>query len=169
MNNRAGTILIDASAPVVCLKLVGWANATLSLDFKSAVYPLRAQGRAQFRLDATECINMDSTFLGVLTAFARKLAPAEGQAAALELINLNKRVRALLENLEALSLFKLAECPGGLQGDFQPVQPVEITKAGLGQAVLEAHESLMDLSSANIPKFKEVVETVRHELEEGKS
>jgi hypothetical protein len=46
---------------------------------------------------------------------------------------------------------------------------VEITKAGLGQAVLEAHESLMDLSSANIPKFKEVVETVRHELEEGKS
>ncbi len=65
------------------------------------------KGYAHFIIDLSECVLMDSTFLGVLAQFGLKLNPASMPAKrGIELLNPNTRVTELLENLGALQLFQ---------------------------------------------------------------
>ena len=48
------------------MKIVGRANFSSSIDFKSLVNQLQQKGYNYFVLELSECLLMDSTFLGVL-------------------------------------------------------------------------------------------------------
>ena len=49
-----------------CVKIAGRANFTFSPDFKTLLGELMQKGYAHFIIDLSECVLMDSTFLGVL-------------------------------------------------------------------------------------------------------
>src|SRR5262245_58980463 len=83
-----------------CIKVVGRANFNSSVDFKTLLNELWSRGYRYFVLDLSECILMDSTFLGVLAGFGLKMNPPQKEAErAIELSNPNARVTELLENL----------------------------------------------------------------------
>jgi len=64
------------------------------------------KGYTHFIIDLSECVLMDSTFLGVLAQFGLKMNPANASGrTGIELLNPNTRVAELLENLGALQLF----------------------------------------------------------------
>ncbi len=156
-----------------CVKIVGWANFTSSVDFKTLISELRQRGYKYFVLDLSECALMDSTFLGVLAGFGLKLWPAQQPPPppqqqpnhAVELLNPNARITELLENLGILHLFKLRN--GSLQTPAQPEAApahADPSREELTRACLEAHQTLMQVNPDNVPRFKEVAQFLAEDL-----
>jgi anti-anti-sigma factor len=165
MAQTPASLMVAVSEAGVCLKLAGRANMANSLDFKAVVYPLREQGHTRFVLDLTECVAMDSTFLGVLAAFVQRLAEPAERRGRVELLNANPRITDFLDNLGVLRLFNLVQSQGGVAGQFQAVAPGGADKAELARTSLEAHRTLMDLNAGNIPKFKDVTRFLEEDLQ----
>jgi len=164
MTPTPASLMVAVSAAGVCLKLAGRASMANSLDFKAVVYPLREQGHTRFVLDLTECVAMDSTFLGVLAAFVQRLAKPAERPGRLELVNANPRITDFLDNLGVLGLFNLVRSPGGVAGQFRAVPTGQADKAELARTSLEAHRALMELDAGNIPKFKDVTRFLEEDL-----
>jgi len=156
-----------------CIRITGRANFSSSIDFKTLVHELRLRGFCCFVLDLSECILMDSTFLGVLAGFGLKMSGAgkdQGNSA-IELLNPNERITELLENLGVLHLFKLSEGPLPVpeHTDTLTAGPAQPNKEEMTRACLEAHETLMAINPDNAAKFKEVAAFLAEDLKKLKS
>ena len=150
-----------------CVRICGRANFSSSIDFKTLVNELRARGYTYFVLDLTDCLLMDSTFLGVLAGFGLKMQSTEQQdrASAIELRNPSERIIELLENLGILHLFRLAQGTCQIQAteELRPSGP-KPSKEEVTRACLEAHETLMAINPGNTAKFKEVTAFLSEDL-----
>src|SRR5687767_6405837 len=107
MSVPAANLSVWVGEKVVVIKIAGRASFTSSVDFKTLVYGLRAKGHNRFILDLSECLLMDSTFLGVLAGMGLKFNDQpNGEVASIELLQPNERISDLLENLGVVQLFK---------------------------------------------------------------
>ena len=113
MNTPSAKLLVLVGEKFSCIKIVGRANFNSSVDFKTLVSALQQKGYSYFVLDLSECLLMDSTFLGVLTGFGLKLGQGKNACCdnGIELLNANPRIADLLENLGVIHLFKLSSGP----------------------------------------------------------
>jgi len=100
MATSSATLLVLVGNDFTCVKIAGRANFSSSPDFKTLLEELAQKGYHHFLIDLSECVLMDSTFLGILAGFGMKLNP--GGEKGIELYNANTRVSELLENLGAL-------------------------------------------------------------------
>ncbi len=146
-----------------CVKIVGRANFASSIDFKNLLNELRQKGYNYFVLDLSECVLMDSTFLGVLAGFGLKMLQG---APAIELLNPNPRIAELLESLGVLHLFKITDgsLPLPESTESQPQCPSTPTKEELTRACLEAHRTLMEIHPGNVPRFKDLAQFMADDL-----
>ena len=168
MTTPSAKLLVLVGKEFVCVKIVGRANFNSSIDFKTLVNQLHQKGYRYFVLDLSECMLMDSTFLGVLAGFGLKMgaaAPGNG-CGAIELSNPNARIAELLENLGVLHLFKLKEGPLAVPEDAQTHThtPCNPTREEVTRACLEAHSTLMDINPENVGRFKEVSQFLLEDL-----
>lgn len=173
MSNASARMCVLVGERFACVKISGRANFSSSLDFKTLISQLRQKGYNYFVLDLSECLLMDSTFLGVLAGFGLKVNQSQpGQpSGAIELLNPNARITELLENLGVLHLFKLAQ--GNLEAPTQPQElehaPCQATKEEITRACLEAHQTLMQLNPQNAARFKDVAAFLSEDLKKLKS
>jgi len=155
-----------------CIKIAGRANFNSSFDFKKLTTELHSRGFNYFILDLSECVLMDSTFLGVLTGFGLQMNPQPtGANSGIELLNPNARITELLENLGVLHLFKVntgaAPVPAGTAAvDHTPSCP---THQEVTQTCLEAHRTLMAINPDNVPRFKDVTQFLAEDLKKIKA
>jgi len=165
MSAMPAKMSIWAGEDFACIKIVGRANLHSSIDFKTLVNELRQRGCTCFMVELSECPLMDSTFLGMLAGFGLRFAEPE-RARPIELLNPNPRITGLLESLGVLHLFRLSHGPVALPTDASKRDhvPVEASRADLGEACIEAHETLMRINPANIPKFKDVAQFLAEDL-----
>ena len=173
MSAPVGKLTVLAGGKFACVKIAGRANFTLSIDFQSLVSELHKNGYSYVVIDLTECLLMDSTFLGMLTGFGLKMGQTnEGSAArVVELLNPNSRITELLENLGVVHLFKLRQgeiCPPESAQESSP-QSANPSQADLTRACLEAHQTLMGLNAENAAKFKDVARFLADELQKHKN
>ena len=167
MSGQSARMCVLVGEKFACVRIAGRANFTSSIDFKTLVNELRQKGYRYFILDLSECVLMDSTFLGVLAGFGLKMngaSPGQGDGR-IELSNPNSRVTELLENLGVLHLFKLTEGP--LTVDFPDTfthTTANPDREELTRACKEAHDTLMQINPDNVPKFKEVSQFMAEEL-----
>jgi anti-anti-sigma regulatory factor len=151
-----------------CIKIIGRANFTSSIDFKTLLNELRQKGYEHFVLDLSQCILMDSTFLGVLAGFGLKLCAVQKEPGGpgLELLNPNARITELLENLGVLHLFNLRTgpllAPAGTQAAVPA--PADASREEITRASLEAHQTLMQINPGNISRFKDVAQFLAEDL-----
>jgi anti-anti-sigma regulatory factor len=168
MNAPSAKMLVLAGEKFSCIRIIGRANFTSSVDFKRLVDELYQKGWSYFVLDLSECTLMDSTFLGVLTGFGLRMNPSQNQGAdgAIELLNANSRITELLENLGVLHLFKLStgtfKTPCGIETE-RP-ESANPTRAQVTEACLEAHRILMEVNPNNVTKFKDVTQFLAEDL-----
>src|SRR6267142_4561548 len=113
MNTPSAKLLVLVGEKFACVKIAGRANFNSSIDFKTLINELQGKGFYYFVIDRSECLLMDSTFLGVLAGFGLKMnQPSEAiSGRGIELFNPNPRVNELLENLGVLHLFKVTQGP----------------------------------------------------------
>ncbi len=168
-------LLVYVHEQLACIKIVGRANFTSSLDFKTLVNELVDKKFTCFLLDLSECVLMDSTFLGVLAGFGLKMTgAANGQrnGHSIVLMNPNPRIAELLENLGVVHLFKVmdgtAELPKGCTLEAAP-DTAAPTREEVKVNCKEAHEILMSINPANIPKFKDVTLFLAEDLKKSRT
>ena len=167
-------MLIVTSGRLACVKIIGRANFISSMDFKTLFHELLGQGYSCLVLDLAECVLMDSTFLGVMAGFGLQLKEAreKGEGAAIELLNPNTRIVDLLENLGVLHLFKVvseaADLPGAATAEVAEPGAVP-THEEVTLNCLQAHQTLMEISAANIARFKDVTAFLAEDLKKSKT
>ena len=150
-----------------CIKIAGRANFACSPDFKTLLTALAGKGYGHFIIDLSECMLMDSTFLGVLAGFGIKLnpngAPFQG---GIELHNPTPRVAELLENLGTSHLFKVTKGPLQLPDDTKTSTPDSINPSHeqITRTCLEAHQTLMSMNPENVARFKDVAQFLAEDL-----
>jgi anti-sigma B factor antagonist len=149
-----------------CVKITGRANFTFSPDFKTLLAELIQKGYGHFIIDLSECVLMDSTFLGVLAGYGIKLSQAPSANGRVELSNPNPRITELLENLGVLQLFKILDGSLQLSGDVSVQTPASInpSHAEITRTSLEAHQALMAANPDNVPRFKDVAQFLAEDL-----
>lgn len=167
MSVPAANLSVWVGEKVVVIKIAGRASFTSSVDFKTLVYGLRAKGHNRFILDLSECLLMDSTFLGVLAGMGLKFNDSSnGEVASIELLQPNERISDLLENLGVAQLFKVIKASSACRDNLTPVGPTprQADSTEVTRTCLEAHQTLMDINPANIPKFKDVAQFLAEDL-----
>jgi len=166
MGASSPTLQVAATDQVALVKISGRASFNCSVEFKTLVYELRARGYRKFILDLTDCLIMDSTFLGVLAGFGLKLVESADEKPTVTLLNLNQRILDLLENLGVAHLFHIMQGTEPLSQKCRDVLQTDGSRSKLETArvCLEAHETLMSINPANIPKFKDVTRFMAEDL-----
>ena len=167
MSTSSAKLSVLVGKNFACVKIAGRANFTFSPDFKTLLQELMQKGYRHFIVDLSECVLMDSTFLGVLSGFGLKLNPSGAtDTSGIELLNPNERVRELLENLGALHLFKIATGALALPDDVKSCtpEPVNPTHEQVTRTCLEAHKVLMAVNPENVARFKDVAQFLAEDL-----
>ena len=173
MNATSARILVFVGEKFACIKVIGRANLNSSVSFKTLINELRQTGYSYFVLDLSECLLMDSTFLGVLAGFGLKMSLGQEDpgSRAIELLNPNPRIMELLENLGVLHLFRITQgataAPESTEARDYPCSSAgreEVTRA-----CIEAHKTLIEINPANAAKFKEVTQFLEEDLKKLKS
>jgi anti-anti-sigma regulatory factor len=150
-----------------CVKIAGRANFTSSPDFKTLLDQLSRKGFGRFIIDLSECVLMDSTFLGVLSGFGLKANPSGAPARCdVELLNPNERVAELLENLGVIHLFKITGSALQLPEDVKACTPESVnpTHEEITRTCLQAHQTLMAMNPENVARFKDVAQFLAEDL-----
>jgi anti-sigma B factor antagonist len=173
MSTPSAKMMVMVGDQLACIRIIGCANFTSSVDFKALVDELRQKGCGCFVLDLSECVLMDSTFLGLLAGLGLKLTTVNGGPArhGVELFNPSPRITELLETLGVLNLFNITQ---GTVNPTTPVQTVEHTptnpsKTEVTRTCLEAHQTLMALSPENAARFKDVTQFLAEGLKKSKA
>jgi anti-anti-sigma regulatory factor len=168
MNTSSAKMLVMVGTRCACVRIIGRANFTSSIDLKTLVNELRQRGYDYFVLDLSECVLMDSTFLGVLAGFGLKMNGTKNgkNERGIELFNPSARIIDLLENLGVLHLFRVKQGPVILPGQTEPVAlaPCSPTKDEVKLACLEAHQILMQINPENVSRFKDVAQFLAEDL-----
>jgi anti-sigma B factor antagonist len=159
--------MVLAGQHFACVRITGRANCTLAIDYQALVNQLDQKGYTYVVMDLSECLLMDSTFLGILTGFGLKMNRPNGTPhRAVELLNPNARVAELLDNMGVLHLFKVQhgehaspETVEPLHPDAQPASEDDVTRV-----CLQAHQALMALSPENAARFKDVAHFLAEKL-----
>jgi len=150
-----------------CIKIAGRANFSCSPDFKTLLSELALKGYIHFIVDLSECVLMDSTFLGVLAGFGMKQNPKGAPAErGIELHNTTPRVSELLENLGAVHLFNQTSGPLKFPEDVKSSTPESINPSHeqITRTCLEAHQTLMAMNPDNVARFKDVTQFLTEDL-----
>ena len=173
MSAPSARLLVWTGEQCACIRIIGRANFTSSVDFRTLINELRQQGCSYFVLNLVECVLMDSTFLGVLAGFGLKLSAGNGDHGrhGIELLNPNPRITELLDTLGVLHLFKVTHGPLPLpdQTEPRPHTPGSPTKEEVTRTCIEAHQILSDISPANAARFKDVTQFLAEGLKKSKS
>jgi anti-sigma B factor antagonist len=173
MTTPSAKLLVLVGEKFACVKISGRANFTSSIDFKTLLSELQAKGYTYFVLDLTDCVLMDSTFLGVLAGFGLKAGTtADGTGeSSIELYRPNARITDLLENLGVLHLFKLSSDELNLPGEAATHTPTPCnpSREEVTRACLEAHKTLMEINPGNVARFKDVTQFLAEDLKKLKA
>jgi anti-sigma B factor antagonist len=170
MKPTAANLSVWVSEGDAWIRIGGRASFSNSVDFKTLINSLAQNGCSHFHLDLSECLLMDSTFLGVLAGLGLKYPHNGDNNPAFELVNPNHRIADLLENLGVVHLFRIvhgqspAHATQGVGHTSAQDDGTEVTRT-----CLEAHETLMKVNPGNVPRFKDVAEYLAEDLRKKES
>lgn len=168
MSNGTASLSVWVGDKIVCIKIAGRASFQCSVDFKTLINTLRAQGHKRFVLEVSECQLMDSTFLGVLAGLGLKFSEERNgsERATLGLLNPSDRIFDLIENLGIDHLFQIHKGAVPAAGELSPVEkPANAPdRKETTRTCLEAHRLLMEINPDNVAKFKDVTKFIEEDL-----
>ncbi len=166
-------ILAGCLNDVLWVRVYGKGSFDISPQLNRFATDRIAAGTRHLVIDLERCPTMDSTFMGTLTGIAVRLMDLPGGR--LQVVNPNERNQDLLCNLGLDHIFEVdgegrtwqeerAMISAVLNDDVcgQSEHPDRREKC---QTMLEAHENLSRACRDNVPKFRDVIECLRQEME----
>lgn len=158
--------LVNAYSEPVVIKIKGRASYLNSAPLSAFFRRLITQGKRQFVLDFQQCAAMDSTFLGIIAGVGLELSRLEPKGT-LVLSRLGQRNLELVRNLGLHRI--LAVDSGGVDlSSDEPAQQLAAeseTDINNARMILQAHENLVAVDSANQAKFQDVINFLKGQTE----
>ena len=158
-------VCVDSNPVVV--RVNGKANYLNCSPVNDFFEMMVSSGHREFLVDFSECLGMDSTFLGVLAGVACKTMQHEPHGSVI-LANLSAGNKQLIRGLGLHHLPTVAikddvpmdccKCE-----DKVTIKGLEPGAEASPEMILEAHERLMKLNRANERRFQDVVKFLRRE------
>ena len=156
----------------LAIRLMGRGSFKISPTLKRFIHQARDSGKVQtILIDMTDCIGMDSTFMGMLAGLSSFLK--KRGSITLKLIYLSEKNQKLLSTLGvdrivASSPSATAE-EAALLSSIQNATPllkddVAEDKLDAVRTALEAHQSLAEISEENQVRFRSVLELLQDDL-----
>lgn len=151
---------------IAFVKVHGRATFAIATPFKELFHELRERSFKRYVLDLSECPLMDSTFLGVIARITMDLDGQRqaGAAPAITLLNPNRKVADLLDNLGVLGTFCVLNGSFANAENYKARELGEVEKREVTSTCLEAHKALCEINPANLPKFKDVIRFFEEDL-----
>lgn len=160
---------------VVWFRIVGKGSFHNSPDLKRFAESCLEDGGTAMVVDLEDCAGMDSTFMGTLTGLAVASMRRGGNVT---VVNASGRNRQLLENL-GLDQILNVDADGAEwrdwrdavsrqfrgNGEASAIPDVAVSKEERARHMLEAHETLGAANPENAPRFRDVIEFLRKDLE----
>jgi hypothetical protein len=173
MSEASTHLAVRVGDKVACVTIVGRANFNCSAEFKSLLWELRRREVTRFILALSECVLMDSTFVGVLAKTALEFDREAGPngRCTIELLGAGDRVKEMLDSLGVQHLFGSLPDAASVPGNLVPLD----LKAGttdrreMTRTSLEAHRTLMNLNPENRTKFADVEKLLAEDLQKSSS
>mgnify|MGYP001817761085 CR=1 FL=1 len=176
--NPAAPIFVGRlSERVVWIRVEGKGSFQNSPELKEFAQVMIGRGAQRFVVDLENCPVMDSTFMGTLVGIVSQLSAAAGDEFGLEIINANGRNLQLVESLGLDQVFQLdrdgsswpdlrkavsEQISGGCE---QQLEHIDLEKRENTEHVLTAHQALAGADEENVPRFRDVIEFLKKELE----
>jgi anti-anti-sigma factor len=147
---------------ILYVRLTGHITAAPCADLRNRVYD-RFQKQPLLLgifVDMTDCEYMDSTFMGLLVGFNKRLEKARGKK--VTLFNINKTCFELLDNLGVSTLINFSSEAVAFPADMEKLEGPRQTNP---EFLLNVHENLMELSDDNKKKFQTLGSVLKNEIE----
>ena len=160
------SIQVGVNGPAVWVKVEGKGSFLNSGNLKDFAREMVQRGYREFVMDLSDCVMMDSTFMGTMAGVALRLKELnQGQ---LHVVHCGARSRELLSGLGLDQIFTIHA-----NGSTAPeCRGLEIEKAVTPDAkleqkenILQAHETLCRVAPDNVTRFKDVLDFLRQDLE----
>lgn len=161
-------ILVTVEDKSAFIKVVGKGNFSVAPELKKFCFDQIARGVCQIIIDMSECVTMDSTFMGVMAGIAMRLRDLSDYS--FLVINLSPKTKDLLE---VLGLTNLIDCylTDELKDDevenFEADKELNIEKNKnvTANVMLKAHQDLIKADKNNKLKFESVVNYLAKEVD----
>ena len=147
---------------VLYIRAEGHVTAALCADLRERIFS-RFEESAPVKavyVDLSGCDYMDSTFMGLLVGFSKRLARLG--AARLVITKPTDAARGLLDGLGLTALVDIVDADLPFPEEMENVLR---TKSANNELLLKAHENLMELSEENRKKFALLHEALKKSSE----
>ena len=127
-------------------------------------------GRLQFVVNLKSCEGMDSTFMGTIAGISQRLTKAGGEKVIMT--HVSEKLQNLMKTLGLTHLVQLQE--HALEDDpddltqLRENQAPEASSLESAEHILEAHETLVEISPDNLSKFKDCLQFLREDVQNRK-
>lgn len=163
-------VFVALTAQHAIVRVMGRGSFKVSTSFKQFAESVLKKKLPLILVDMTDCIGMDSTFMGVTAGIAARLKSYGGSVV---MVNCSQRTRSLLSTLgldQIITAFEAADTPAPYRG-LLPGQSSgeQLATAGADktetiQTMLEAHQTIVDVVPETRPQFQDVLTYLHEEL-----
>ena len=141
-----GLIAGGWSAATCVIRLSGLATWQMAVTMRRLIGAAETGGTGPIRIELGDCQGLDSTMLGLLCQFAKKLV----------LHRASERVCAQLREMGIFDRFQISETAAP-ETDTSLAVTLDASSATSSDLILSAHEALMEASEENRQRFQGVV------------
>lgn len=168
--DQQSPIFVGKIKDKIWIRVQGKGSFQNSINFKNFVFEMIKKGERNYVLDMSECIVIDSTFIGTIADFAFKFSDDKDYN--FDIINLNNRNKHLLQTLgieRILSLEniddKYKEESKLVEQQIKQLDKQNVSVKTLNEEMLEAHQTLAKVSNDNKIWFRDVIEYLKESTE----
>jgi anti-sigma B factor antagonist len=156
------TFAVARSGTTVYVRASGLANMKNAPTLHGFLEAELSQGMRQACIDLGGCLGMDSTFMGMMVEYAKRLEDQNGR---LVIVNPGERNLALLAMLGVDEVIRVIEQCSEPAADFTDItcEPSMSTRQRM-QLIRSAHENLVRLSESNQSKFAAFLQALNKDL-----
>ena len=156
-----GEVFISEKDGITFIRAKGNASFVCAPPLRELAKKLAAEPFGGLKIDLEECTWMDSTFMGMLAMLGLN---AKKKGVPAEIWNASEQNEKLLSGLGLKKVFAFQN--GTFGGADDAAAASNATSAeNNARNVLDAHQTLMDIDEANVPKFEKVVEFVKKDID----
>lgn len=161
MDTMADRVEVGVQANTAYVRVHGRATFKVGPSFKQFGTMAVEQGCSRILVEMNECVGMDSTFMGILAGLSTALKKNNGE---MVLHGVSDKNRTLLRMLGLLHLVRIEEGSESAALASGYALRTDEDKRHMTEAMITAHEALIEVAPDNLVKFKDVLAYLKEDL-----